>query len=230
MRIIYDIETVKNSLAEKILLSQNVTPPANIKDPKKIEAAIVAKRHKILEKAALSWPTAQIVSIACQEVSSGKKSCFFGEDEKELLCDFFDYLSGFESSPRMIGKNNSGFDDGMVVGRAIVHDIGLVPTFRIGDITDIDKAFGWGKTGNPHVVQLGIIAKALSFDDKSGKGTDVQNWFDAFTLGDISKGDTIREYNMRDVEITAEFYRRWDKIYSPNCEPSLDKDTIDATF
>src|SRR5512133_490408 len=88
--IVFDIETIPQDEAKLLALAPEFTAPADLKDPAKIEAAILRKRADYLADAALNWKTAEVVLIGAGD-DTGIQS-FTANTEKELVGNFLGLL------------------------------------------------------------------------------------------------------------------------------------------
>jgi hypothetical protein len=209
---IYDIETAIRPEAKEYLASADLGYDSRLKDPAKIEASRVEKRETAIEKAALYWWYGKVVSIAAVSEEGGHSFCKTGPDEVSILKAFFNLLHAERlagKSVQLIGKSNSMFDDGYLVGRAIALDIGVPEALRPSrPVIDIDQMFSFNSQ-SANTGKLAYYGYGIG-QDKSASGSDVAGMVDA---GDW---DRLASYNMQDVVITAELFRRWRKEYTPS--------------
>lgn len=223
VHIAYDIETSENDRASEYYDNRQRTnyyqAPANYKDEKKIEAYVEAAKKKDRESAALHWWTGQIICISAYDLSSkGQVSVFCPEttdqyDEAKVLSNFFDYLwdktSEHSRGIQLIGKQNKDFDDGYVVGRSMVHNLGIPHALRRRDIhSDVNDFFAMSRSSAQRG-RLDDYAFGLDLPLKLGSGADVPKWWAE------GKIDTIKHYAERDIEITGEIVKRYLKTYTP---------------
>jgi predicted PolB exonuclease-like 3'-5' exonuclease len=229
MYLAYDIETAENEQAAAYYDAKEYTPdpalspvdqiPSRILELKsddlrnqraadwkleqaaKIETSIQSRRTADRGKAAISWWTAKIICI-CIEDDQGKRKTFNNVDERQLLCDFFATILADYYNHTLIGKSSEDFDKPFVVGRALFHDIGLIPHFRTRDeITDVNQIFG--HKGNSQITSLANYAWGFALGSKGGKGSDVGDWYKA------GLHDVIADYCAQDVSLVSQILKRW---------------------
>jgi hypothetical protein len=208
---IYDIETAIRPEAREHLATADLGYDSRLKDPAKIEASRAEKREAAIEKAALYWWYGRVVSIAAVSEDGLQSFVKCGPNERSILESFFDLLHRAESagSPiQLVGKSSSMFDDGYLVGRAIALDMGVPQALRPSrPVTDIDHCFSFSSQ-SANTGKLAYYGYGIG-QDKSASGSDVAGMVDA---GDWER---LAAYNMQDVVITAEIFRRWRKEYCP---------------
>lgn len=243
MRVIYDIETVATEKAKELVSKKRYELPGNIKpvdswpvryndikdedirqghildwqdkQREKIKAHVTLKQLKDLETAALHWWTSKICSIAWimidpidnAIVDSDVSSC---GQEMACLEDFFNYLEDHRNEiSGLIGKNSVYFDLPFLVGRCLANDCGVPDILRtnVSKLGDINQIFGVMSSQNAGITKLDNYAFGLGIDGKTSQGSNVAKMYD--------NGDWVglAEYNMRDVEIVAEMFLRWNKPY-----------------
>ncbi len=177
----------------------------------KVHADIAAKRAKDIDQAALKWWLARIVCIGIEPLDYEGNShgvwTFHGDDEKKILCEFFDLINRFSESHeiKIIGKQMKDFDMPMIIGRAMALNIGLPKMFHV-KTNEVNDFFGYSKTMGMHG-KLNDYAWGCGLSPKIAKGTDVFGWVEA------GLWDKITEYCADDVRITAELVRRFYKLY-----------------
>lgn len=209
---IYDIETAIRPEARQYLETADLGYDSRLKDPAKIEASRAEKRETAIEKAALYWWYGQVVSIAAVSECGNHSFIKTGPNELDVLKAFFNLLHSERSSGKqvqLIGKSNAMFDDGYLVGRAIALDIGIPEALRPSrPVTDIDQMFSFSSQ-SANTGKLAYYGYGIGCD-KSASGSDVAAM--------VVAGDWVRlgEYNMQDVKITADLFRRWRKEYTPS--------------
>lgn len=209
---IYDIETAIRPDSRRYLETADLGYDTRLKDPVKIEASRAEKRETAIEKAALSWWYGQVVSIAAVSECGNHSFIKTGPNELDVLKTFFNLLHAERASGKqvqLIGKSNSMFDDGYLVGRAIAHDIGVPQALRPSrPVTDIDQMFSFSSQ-SANTGKLAYYGYGIGLN-KSASGSDV--------AGMVDRGEWVElaEYNMQDVNITAELFRRWRKEYTPS--------------
>ena len=242
--ILYDIETVATDRARELVGSKVYDVPktylptsempatiANIKSEekrnikyaewqvkqrKKIESYVQVQQLKDLEKAALHWWMSKVVSIAWNHVhdetgeviTAGVRT---GEDECDVISAFINTAmdSAYRVS-RVVGKNAKNFDHPYLIGRLLALDLGI-PDFlraRVSAMGDINEIFGSLSAKNCQITSLENYAFGLGIAGKLSTGSGVESMYKAGAFDDIKK------YNVRDVEIIAEMWRRFMRPYS----------------
>lgn len=222
----YDIETAGNDTAPKFhaKFAAEIKAPSTWKDEEKIAAHVAKKKAELSSKDALSWFTGKIVSIAftnvediMDKVKKPRSVAFCGFDEAAVLklaCDFVnDQTNGVL---QLVGKSNTGFDDGFLTGRLMVHRLPIPAIMRNSyNMLDVDKmicsGYGTNQTG-----KLNHYAFALGMNPKIMDGAMVpklyKEAFAAKIAGDMDKVKEImvriKDYNIDDTVITAEIAGR----------------------
>lgn len=243
LKLIFDIETVATDKAKEFVQGKTYELPGNIKpldswpvrfnavkdddireghiqdwqeeQRKKIKSHVTLKQLKDLEDAALNWWMSKVCSIAwvCVDPIDNEiveREVCTSKDEQEILHKFFTYLEGYKNDINgIIGKNSVFFDCPYLVGRAIANDIGIPHHLRtsISKLGDIDQIFGVMSSRNSGITRLKNYAFGLGIDGKLGDGAGVEKLYESGNLKQLA------DYNMRDVEIVAEMYCRWNKAY-----------------
>jgi len=202
--VVIDIETVRNARADAYFASKVYEPAANLRDPVKIAASIEERREKDTEKAALYWWTGQVICIGAIDLDTDKRQVFFGNDEREVLDGFFDWVP---KGANVIAKSGDYFDMPFMVGRALYHNLGIPDFLRLTrNIGDVNHIFGFSSR-NDQATTLDNYAFGIDFPGKLAKGSDVaemhaeQRWKD------------IEAYCMQDTLIAAEMLKRWLKPF-----------------
>ena len=241
--ILYDIETVATERARELVGSKVYDVPktylptsempsaiAKIKDDKKREEKYVAwqekQREKInnyiqvqqlkdLEKAALYWWMSKVVSIAWNHVhdetgelvTAGVKT---SDDEREVISAFLNSaMNSAYRVTRVIGKNSKNFDTPYLIGRLLAQNLGI-PAFlraRITPMGDVNEIFGSLSAKNSQITSLDNYAFGLGIKGKLSSGSSVEGMYKGKAFKEISA------YNVQDVEIIADMFRRWMRPY-----------------
>lgn len=115
-RLFLDIETIPDPTA--VLLLPDPEAPSNYKDPAKIDAYVVEKRVKQLNRAALDPDTGQICAAAFQVGTGGVPTVLthFKLDERAILDAAFAALASTQG--RCVGYNILRFDLPFLLRRA----------------------------------------------------------------------------------------------------------------
>lgn len=207
--IAFDIETIPNEKAlEFFTVHKNYSAPSNYKDEEKIKAYIDESRIEDFNKAGLYWWTGKIICITLHHVLRGDKKAFYGEDELQLLTEFFTFLKNECAGCHLIGKSSDHFDIPFILGRALAHDLGIPQILRTNwaKINDVDKIFAFSKACS-QVSTLNAYAFGLGIKQKLRHGSQVKQMH--------SEGLTeeIMEYCQQDTDIVAEMIRRFTKDF-----------------
>jgi len=214
MRRFIDIETTKNSRSDAYYAKKTYEAPSNYKNQEAIDGYITKAREKDAEKSPLYWWTGQIVCVCvCDDHGEGESFSFADrggsdeEKEKALLIALFRYLDTMPGVV-LIGKESKDFDFPYLVARAMVHDIGIVNTLRNVNYTmhDINDIFSMSRAGICRT-SLANYAWGLGIAGKSASPQDVQAWHKT------GQYDLIEEYCMQDCRITAEVFKRYNKLF-----------------
>jgi hypothetical protein len=224
--LVYDIETAANDRAPAYYQGKKYDAPANYKDPEKIEKAILERRAKDMDDAALCWWTGRVTCasiIPLNGPSALVKASFYHASELELLLNLFDYISAAEAATggRIIpvGKSSKIFDNPFLIGRAIAHDIGIPDALRgYATVRDVDDIFGFSSMSTQRS-KLADYAWGMAIDGKLGDGAGAAAlWLDV-QMGLPGAWDRLVTYCERDTSITAEMLRRYLKQYLPRVLP-----------
>lgn len=204
--IFYDIETIANTRAIEWIGQRPFKAASNIKDPKKIEANIEAKRNLAKEKAALKWWTGQVVCITAISDSTAEEFRMTTEDEPSLLKAFSEFLTSerdVDDQSILIGKRSHDFDSPYLTGRYMANNISLPSEFKKRrPIMDIEHIWSMSRSGS-QIGSLAEIAFGLDIDGKLADGGDVAKMW----LDDAFK--SIEDYCFQDTSIVREVYRRY---------------------
>lgn len=206
---IYDIETAINEEAKKYLTTADLGYDGRLKDTAKIEASRQERRETALEKAPLSWWYGRIVSAALYDIEKNKMMSWCGDDESHIIKSFFRHIrdNSVDSNNMLVGKNNSTFDHGYIVGRCMALNLG-VPSFmrRERQIEDIDQIFSM-KSGSCTTGKLSEYNFGMLGFHKVTTGADVAG------MVERKEWDEIEKYNREDVAMTYHIYARYMKEF-----------------
>ena len=133
----------------------------------------------------------------------------FEIDEKILLAEFWQFLSGFNTSRDLIiGHNIMDFDLPFIVQRSIIN--GVIPTvdfyfgkYRNAPIFDTMRVWDCWKWGGK--TSLKKLAFALRLESPKAGGIDGANLYENFLDGNFEE---IYKYCMRDVKVTRNAWRK----------------------
>ena len=208
-----DIETVSQGGIANEFTDRTAGYAKNLKDPKKIEAALIANKEKLRATHGLTWWTGKIISISIVEVWGDYKEVFCGHDEEDILRKTMEVIG----RGKLIGKNSLTFDFPFMVGRLMRHNIPVPPALRTRNATyDIDTFFGFSSASNQRS-KLDYYAHGLSIKLKPMKGSDIQKKYDQIMsmqidgdmLGPIKIWKEIADYNLHDSEVVANITKRY---------------------
>jgi predicted PolB exonuclease-like 3'-5' exonuclease len=195
---IFDLETIPRKDAS---LDDVEVKAGNIKDPDKIKA-------KQVKKASLDGGLCQVLSIAALKVDANTGDII---DEFLMLNDKHDVdmihqFIAFSKDTALCGWNIKGFDIPVLWKRGMIQGLGAMSTQRYLNLTKkygdgcLDLMQVWGNYG---LVSQDSCAKALDIETMTEM--DGSKVYDAFLAGEYDK---IKAYNMQDVTICYEIYKR----------------------
>lgn len=175
MNVYFDIET--GPLPEEQIrpLMPDFDAPANIKDPEKITAAIIAKEIKWLEQAALSAITGEVLCIGYLVNESMFK--FQVGAEKDILTSFWNTaMETITSGKIVVGFCCKMFDLPFLVRRSWAQGVSVPKCIWNGryfcdQIVDIAEKWECGVRGGDHI-SLDQLSKFLGVGQKNGNGKD----------------------------------------------------------
>lgn len=178
---------------------------------KKQEQSVLRQRQKYLDKAALTWWSGKIICISA--ILSNKPQqplVFFGENEQKIISNFFDLVLQYPQIT-LIGMNSSNFDIPFLTGRAMSHNLGLIPQVRrTTNVKDISDIWGWG-VGASQTSSLNNYCIGLGIKTKISHGSEVQDMYNQTLLGNQEKWKEITNYciddSMKVLEIVSRYYK-----------------------
>lgn len=209
--VVFDIETTADlhePTVEKMRAA--LKPRKGTKDEAKAIAQIAAKEAELVERAALSPLTGQVVAIGtarrCEE--GGWDETMFlqqGRSEADLLLAFAEYLESRPSPLQLVGFNSRSFDLPFVAVRAALHGVRFDPFLpvldrRPGRHLDLFEVFGSGK--------LDLWATRFLGEGKTGEGSDVEQ------LVLEGRWQELADYCAHDVRLTCALYDRLSRVIS----------------
>jgi DNA polymerase elongation subunit (family B) len=133
----------------------------------------------------------------------------FTVDESQILTEFWEMLRGFH--PRtdcIVGHNIFDFDLKFICKRSVIHRVrpSVELSFaRYRSQPIFDTMWEWERWSYGSRVSLDRLAKVLGLASSKAAGVDGSRVYDLFKAGEHR---AIRDYCMRDVELTREIYRR----------------------
>lgn len=189
--LFFDIETAPNHSLIDLIELDSIDPPANYKDPEKIQRWIADKKAVAVNKMALDFDLAKVRSITYSlndkyvmlvnrdefdtETQSDMKSfCFeYGVeihflDEEDVLKDFFHVLNEvLEDEEFVVGYNILNFDFKMLRRRLLDYDLGICAPIR--QFRDYDGEIKYSYNARKPVIDLYQVLGGKFSDVKSLK-------------------------------------------------------------
>ena len=218
-----DIETAANDKASEFISKyEDVSAPANYKDPDKIAQAIEEKKQSLLERAALRWLTGKVVSysfVSVGDIAFNRKvrvlsKCGF--DEAAILKSMMDDIE--KNNMALVGtKSGDTFDIPFIKGRCLATNTPMHELFASSySFLDIDRMLCYSSHSN-QTGRLDQYAFVLGLQGKSGSGGDVpKKYLQAIAHKMAGENDKAKEimlaikaYNDRDAILTAEILARF---------------------
>jgi DNA polymerase elongation subunit (family B) len=226
-RIFFDIETLAN--VEACALMNDPKPPANLKDPVKIAAAIEEKRLELIESAALDPDYGKVLSIGVATTADGPITVRVVGDlitpaseekdvngipivpehrltEHELISGFWAALS--KCTGACVGYNILGFDLPYLMRRSMALGIKVpfIPNlakFRTDPVTDLMAIlYNWDTYKSKGLKQVAKLYH-LPIDCPDIDGSMVK------TLNP----DELRAYQASDVKLVMALYQKMNGVY-----------------
>lgn len=218
-----DIETAGNDKASEFISKyEEISAPANYKDPEKIAQAIEEKKQALMDRAALRWLTGKVVSyafVSVGDVAFGRKvrvlsKCGF--DEAALLKSMMDDIES--NNMALVGtKNGDTFDIPFIKGRCLATNTPMHELFASSySFLDIDRMLAYSSHSN-QIARLDQYAFVLGLGAKSGHGSDVpKQYLKAIAHKMAGENDKVKEimlgikaYNEQDTLLTAQILARF---------------------
>ena len=228
MRLMFDVETAANP--ENLALMPDPKPPANLKDPAKIEAAIAEKKSERIEMAALDPDYGKILSIGYalgpdmpitvlmvgdhvvndqNDPATMPDPALIEEydlDEKDLLYDFWDAFT--QCGGNCVGYNILSFDLPYLLRRSMYLGV-QVPCFPV-----------LARYRNEPVTDLmAILCNWDSYKAKSLKQmarllgiTPLCPDVDGSKVKDMDHQE-LRTYQVSDVDLVQQLFKRMNGVY-----------------
>jgi len=128
---------------------------------------------------------------------------FMGENEKEILEDFWEAwreIKGENNMIKVVGFNTTSFDIPFIVTRSFIHKVQIFP-FTIKSLVDLREKITAYRSGNTRG-KLKEYAKIIGLPIKDVDGSDIAR------LCIEKKYDIMKEYLINDLIITNELYKR----------------------
>lgn len=208
--IVIDIETIPSQ--EKWVqdyVRENLSPPANYKDPEKIEKWKEENLEKQLDKCGLDGAFNHIVCIGYAINDEPAKVLHIENHKHEaaMIDNFFQITGKLTGVPTVIGHNVKGFDMLIIKQRAMIHQVPLCTTLpfyaKRYDDNPFDTMLRWNDNKPNDFVKLDKLCRAFGLPSKDGiDGSMVYSLWKAKNFRDLV------EYCRDDVEITRNLGRR----------------------
>ncbi len=200
MIITLDIETVPDQREDAYRQAWNrIKAPANWKDPEKIKNYIEEKAQEAYRDTALNGLYGQICAIG-YKIEDEPAECIYDGAEADILHVFDRVMQGLRSKPYFVGHKLRDFDLKFMRQRYWINGL----RWWFGDPRHPHECFDtlWAWSGYERKGKLSEIAKAMGIEYPDADGSQVWDWYQA---GDW---DSIRTYNIAQVEATYQIYRR----------------------
>ena len=160
----------------------------------------------------------------------------FACDERALLVKFWEMMRGFSpNSDRIVGHNIFDFDLKFIYKRSVVH--GIRPAVELSfaryrSRPIFDTMHEWERWSFGSRIKLDRLATVLSLQSSKADGVDGSHVCELFEKGEHR---AIRDYCLRDVELTRAIYRRMvfaDSVPSTflNASPSMMNSSLCAAL
>jgi DNA polymerase III epsilon subunit-like protein len=145
--------------------------------------------------------TNRILSIGVWDLNTNTKECFTGEDEKNTLTKFSEFL--LENNGDCLIGFNCQFDLNFIRVRSFALGVQLPFFFNNCEITDLRKTlntdiYAYGK--------LGEYAELIGCEVKTENGSHMPEFYKN------KQWDKISEHNLEDLELTYQLYKRCDEV------------------
>jgi 3'-5' exonuclease len=147
------------------------------------------------------------VSYGCLGWNDSRQQLMY--DERQLLTDFWELMRGFRTSvDRLVGHNLFDFDLKFIYKRSVVH--GVKPSVELSfaryrNQPLYDTMCEWERWGYGSKISLDRLARILSLQSSKTDAVDGSRVGELFAAGEHK---VIRDYCLRDVELTRSIYRR----------------------
>lgn len=206
--IVYDIETRTLELPSWRVDQHNKSwkPPANYRDPVKIEEKRKGDLEALGEKTQFDFYRHEIVSLASYCLETQQLFCLtLLDDPREILSQWDEWVRDQVGSDLMqlVTWSGSQFDDRVILAHRV--RFGLEPLVQCSRRIDLcqDYKSPWKGLG----LKTAALGLGLEIDTPDIDGSDVQSLIDA---GDK---ETIRLYNISDVKILSKLFNIYETYY-----------------
>lgn len=205
MKLFIDIETRPS---DELPSLDEISAPANYKDPEKIQAYKEANQLAEWHKQALNPIKGNILTISAA-IDDGDVVEFWGVYEINMLTDFCDwlYLNNVSRGCEIIGHNIINFDMPWLYLKAAKYGLkeirNILPQYKFDKLIfdTMQKLNPWGVS----YISLSDAAKLFGLEEKSLSMDDVKEMWNDLTEENIVK---ISTYCANDVEITRGVYKK----------------------
>ena len=147
------------------------------------------------------------VSYGCLGWDDARRQ--FNCEERAMLTEFWGMMRGFRPNvDRIVGHNLFDFDLKFIYKRSVVN--GVKPTCELSfaryrNQPLFDTMCEWERWGYGSKISLDRLARVLSLQTSKTDGVDGSRVAELFAAGEHK---AIRDYCLRDVELTRSIYRR----------------------
>ena len=211
MKAVLDIETIPCPDSQRSLLPP-IKPPAYLKEETKIRAWQREELPRLKEEQYLATaldPTwGRLICVGLMAFSNDLNFelafVIYGENEKKLLRGFWQKIKEFKN-PYLITHNGLSFDLPFIWKRSVIHQVQPTMQFKLNRYrTDYvyDTMAVWSNWDLRNAIKLGLLAKVLGVEEKTGEGSQVYEMWKAHELKDIA------DYCMQDTYVTYACYCR----------------------
>jgi hypothetical protein len=221
----FDIETQANP--ENLALMPDPKPPANLKDPAKIEAAVAEKKAELIEQAALDPDYGKVLSYGYATQPNGPITVVMAEDviyaeqrrdaqtgdlfwyeekvtEAGLLKSFWGTFSDCRGA--CVGFNILSFDLPFLLARSMylgvkIPCIPVLARFRTDPVTDLYAIrYNWGPGKG-----LKQVCRLLDIENNCPEmdGSKVK----------VMTRKQLYEYQVSDMDLVQKLYQRMNGVY-----------------
>ncbi|MFQ5887387.1 MAG: ribonuclease H-like domain-containing protein [Candidatus Hydrothermarchaeales archaeon] len=151
----------------------------------------------------------KIIMIGMKE-DGGEPFCLYGDDEKELLEDFWSYL--YRKKPeKIVTFNGYGFDVPFIYVRSLINGIKRQPCYEINQnkwsmerSNHYDCMLALSGANSFHYVSLDVLCRLLGIEVPEDRLTPKEK----AKLYNDQEWEPIVEYNREDVILTEKLYER----------------------
>lgn len=139
----------------------------------------------------------RIICISTYNTSTNETKSFYGPDEKQILEEFFAYLSSLKD-PVLVGYNSESFDLPFVVRRAVVSKK-RIPKFGSVDLRKVVNGFFYSYN-RMEKGKLRDWAQALDIPITTDGGSEM------FKLYAEGRFEEVKNHCLEDIEVTKKLF------------------------